>query len=84
MTLVSEAKIGGRCRLFHISPLLQIGVCVHLEALLASHCWLAHSFSMFCAVQGYQLGKSLRMFTSSAQVWIWARLVQSPHVSLGK
>ncbi|XP_037357549.2 piezo-type mechanosensitive ion channel component 2-like [Talpa occidentalis] len=34
---------------------LSVGACVYLETLLVSHCWLVHSFGMYCTVRGYHL-----------------------------
>ncbi|XP_028926177.1 piezo-type mechanosensitive ion channel component 2-like [Ornithorhynchus anatinus] len=38
-----------------LKNLLSVGACAYLEKLLSSHCWLVHSFSMFCTVKGYSL-----------------------------
>ncbi|KAJ8779079.1 hypothetical protein J1605_012930 [Eschrichtius robustus] len=38
-----------------VKTFLAVGACVYLEALLLSHCWLAHSFALDCTVPGYQL-----------------------------
>ncbi|XP_044515574.1 piezo-type mechanosensitive ion channel component 2-like [Gracilinanus agilis] len=35
--------------------LLSVGACAYLEGLLNSHCWLVHSFSMYCTIGGYSL-----------------------------
>lgn len=30
---------------------------MYLETLLVSHCWVVHSFGLFCTVSGYDRGK---------------------------
>ncbi|XP_019403737.1 PREDICTED: piezo-type mechanosensitive ion channel component 2-like isoform X2 [Crocodylus porosus] len=34
---------------------LAIGACAYLEKLLGNHCWLIHTFGMFCTIPGYDL-----------------------------
>ncbi|XP_071067930.1 piezo-type mechanosensitive ion channel component 2-like [Dasypus novemcinctus] len=38
-----------------LKTLLSVGACVYLGTLLETHCWLVHSFGMYCTVEGYQL-----------------------------
>ncbi|KAG8513336.1 Piezo-type mechanosensitive ion channel component 2, partial [Galemys pyrenaicus] len=49
--VVTEARLGHRQG-------RRVGACVYLETLLVSHCWLVHSFGMYCTVQGYHFGKA--------------------------
>ncbi|XP_048353863.1 piezo-type mechanosensitive ion channel component 2-like [Sphaerodactylus townsendi] len=38
--------------------LLAIGSCTFLSQLQSNHCWLIHTFGLFCTIPGYDIGKS--------------------------
>nr|XP_056700872.1 piezo-type mechanosensitive ion channel component 2-like [Euleptes europaea] len=38
--------------------LFAIGSCTYLSNLQRNHCWLIHTFGMFCTIPGYDIGKS--------------------------
>ncbi|XP_060052019.1 piezo-type mechanosensitive ion channel component 2-like [Erinaceus europaeus] len=50
-----DCLIGYSVLVVAMKTFLSVGACVYLEVLLVSHCWLVHSFGLYCTVSGYQI-----------------------------